>query len=104
MELVALSEVESGKVVILHDLIDGERRDTYYLRGNDSDAIDPVLQRPELWVRAERIGFIQWREDGSMKVKQRGCGKMWYADRNIRVEVTDGWTWLDAVALVDASQ
>lgn len=65
------ASVPPGRLFVLLDLIDGERRLTFYRRGDDGDAVPAFLQRPEIWCRARRLGLIQYREDGTIRARRR---------------------------------
>jgi hypothetical protein len=73
----------------MKDLIDGEVRHTYFLRGDDMVSDTRVLARPELWVAAKLLGFKQWGIDGRVRTGRVTFSVMWFADRNAVVEVVD---------------
>lgn len=63
--------VPEGALFYAPDLLDGERRMTFYRRGNDGDVED--VSR---YVRIYRLGIMQFRVDGqkriNLRVKQAG--------------------------------
>lgn len=63
--LVPAGTLAPGTLFATLDLIDGERRIKFFMRGHD----EPHPGKP--WVRAKGLGFMQYRENGSLRVRVR---------------------------------
>jgi hypothetical protein len=59
-------EIPAGDRFTLHDLIDGERRETYYARldGDGDGRFVPTIL----------YGFRQWDRDGNLRIERIGDG------------------------------
>jgi len=88
-KLVPVKDVPAGTVFARDEILDGERRLTLGLRGDDNIPAEPWVKRPELWVRSRLLGFKQFGKDGYVRVRQIADNALGYIDRNQPVTVTD---------------
>lgn len=73
--LVPAHALQPGALFVTKDLIDGERRIKFFVRGDDAEEFDGC-QNPQLWVRAKGLGFMQYSIEGRLRVRVRvGPGK-----------------------------
>lgn len=63
--------VPKGRLFFRRDLIDGERRIVFFIRGDDAQETDAYVKRTDLWVRAKGLGFMQYHEGGHLRSRVR---------------------------------
>lgn len=63
--LVPAGTLALGTLFATLDLIDGERRIKFFMRGHD----EPHPGKP--WVRAKGLGYMQYRENDSLRARVR---------------------------------